>query len=78
MRRQLVFWVAFVLFNDLRARLRRLCLCRLPGDSCFRLAGSGRFVAPAGRPVSSLLAAPVGMFISPGSHTVMSLAVTAA
>ena len=63
MRWLLVFLLAFVVFNGLRAWLTRVGLGRLPGDFSFRLAGREWYVPLASSLVLSLLAMLIGLWI---------------
>jgi hypothetical protein len=62
MRWLLVFLIAFVLFNGLRAWLQRIGLGRLPGDFSLRWRGREFYVPLASSVVLSVLAMLVGMF----------------
>jgi len=63
MRWLLVFLVAFLVFNGLKAWLERLGLGRLPGDFSFRLGGRDWYVPLASSLLLSLLAMIVGALI---------------
>jgi hypothetical protein len=63
MRWLLVFLLAFVVFNGLRAWLARVGLGRLPGDFSFRLGGREWYVPLASSLVLSLLAMLIGILV---------------
>lgn len=63
MRWLLVFLLAFVLFNGLRAWLERIGLGRLPGDFTFRIGGREVYVPLGSSLLLSLLAMLIGYFV---------------
>jgi hypothetical protein len=63
MRWLLVFLIAFVLFNGLRAWLQRIGLGRLPGDFSLRWRGRDFYVPLASSVVLSVLAMLVGLLL---------------
>lgn len=62
MRWLLVFLLAFLIFNGLRAWLQRIGLGRLPGDFTVRLFGREVYVPLASSLVLSFIAMAVGAF----------------
>ena len=63
MRWLLVFLLAFLIFNGLRAWLQRIGLGRLPGDFNVRLFGREVYVPLASSLVLSFIAMAVGVFL---------------
>jgi len=63
MRWLLVFLLAFMLFNGLKAWLMRIGLGRLPGDFSFRLGGRDWYVPLGSSLLLSLLAMAIGAFV---------------
>jgi len=63
MRWLLVFLLAFVLFNGLRAWLERIGLGRLPGDFTFRIGGREVYVPLGSSLLLSLLAMLIGYLV---------------
>ena len=63
MRWLLVFLLAFLIFNGLRAWLQRIGLGRLPGDFTVRLFGREVYVPLASSLVLSFIAMAVGVFV---------------
>jgi hypothetical protein len=63
MRWLLVFLLAFLVFNGLRAWLLRIGLGRLPGDFTVRLFGREVYVPLASSLVLSLIAMAIGAFV---------------
>ncbi|MBT9486385.1 MAG: DUF2905 family protein [Rubrivivax sp.] len=62
MRWLLVFLLAFLVFNGLKAWLQRIGLGRLPGDFTLRLFGRELYIPLASSLVLSLLAMAIGAF----------------
>ena len=62
MRWLLVFLLAFLIFNGLRAWLQRIGLGRLPGDFTLRLFGREIYVPLASSLVLSFIAMAEGAF----------------
>jgi Protein of unknown function (DUF2905) len=62
MRWLLVFLLAFLVFNGLKAWLQRIGLGRLPGDFSLRLFGRELYIPLASSLVLSLLAMAIGTF----------------
>jgi hypothetical protein len=62
MRWLLVFLLAFLVFNGLKAWLQRIGLGRLPGDFTLRLFGRELYIPLASSLVLSLLAMAIGTF----------------
>lgn len=60
MRWLIVFLLAFLLFNGLRAWLEKIGLGRLPGDFRFRLGGREWYVPLASSLLLSLIAMAIG------------------
>jgi hypothetical protein len=63
MRWLLVFLLAFLLFNGLKAWLQRIGLGRLPGDFSFRLAGREWYLPLGSSLLLSLLAMVIGALL---------------
>ena len=63
MRWLLVFLLAFLVFNGLKAWLQRLGLGRLPGDFTLRVFGRELYVPLASSVVLSVLAMLIGLLI---------------
>jgi len=63
MRWLLVFLLAFLLFNGLRAWLERIGLGRLPGDFTFRIGGREVYVPLGSSLLLSLLAMLIGYVV---------------
>jgi hypothetical protein len=63
MRWLLVFLLAFLVFNGLRAWLQRIGLGRLPGDFTLRLFGREVYVPLASSLVLSLIAMAIGALV---------------
>ena len=63
MRWLLVFLLAFMLFNSLKAWLMRIGLGRLPGDFSFRLRGREWYVPLGSSLLLSLIAMLIGTFV---------------
>jgi hypothetical protein len=63
MRWLIVFLLAFLVFNGLRAWLQRIGLGRLPGDFTVRLFGRECYVPLASSLVLSLIAMAIGAFL---------------
>ena len=63
MRWLLVFLLAFLLFNGLRAWLERIGLGRLPGDFTFRIGGREVYVPLGSSLLLSLLAMLIGYLV---------------
>ncbi len=63
MRWLLVFLLAFLVFNGLKAWLQRLGLGRLPGDFTLRLFGREVYFPLASSVVLSVLAMLIGLLI---------------
>jgi hypothetical protein len=61
MRWLIVFLLAFLVFNGLRAWLARVGLGRLPGDFSVRIGGREWYLPVASSLVLSLLAMAVGL-----------------
>jgi hypothetical protein len=62
MRWLIVFLLAFLVFNGLRAWLARVGLGRLPGDFSVRIGGREWYLPVASSLVLSLLAMAMGLF----------------
>ncbi len=62
MRWLIVFLLAFLVFNGLRAWLARVGLGRLPGDFSVRIGGREWYLPVASSLVLSLLAMAIGLF----------------
>jgi hypothetical protein len=63
MRWLLVFLIAFVLFNGLKAWLQRIGLGRLPGDFSLRWRGREVYVPLASSVLLSVLAMLIGLLV---------------
>jgi hypothetical protein len=63
MRWLIIFLLAFVLFNGLKAWLQRIGLGRLPGDFDLRIGGLQVYVPLASSVLLSVLAMLVGLLI---------------
>lgn len=61
MRWLIVFVLAFLIFNGLRAWLERVGLGRLPGDFSFRIGGREVYLPLASSVLLSLIAMGVGL-----------------
>ena len=62
MRWLIVFLLAFLVFNGLRAWLARVGLGRLPGDFSVHIGGREWYLPVASSLVLSLLAMAIGLF----------------
>jgi hypothetical protein len=63
MRWLIIFLLAFMLFNGLKAWLQRIGLGRLPGDFDLRIGGRQVYVPLASSVLLSVLAMLVGLLI---------------
>ncbi|WP_119290745.1 DUF2905 domain-containing protein [Azohydromonas sediminis] len=63
MRWLIVFLLAFLVFNGLRAWLEKIGLGRLPGDFSFRLGGREWYVPLASSLLLSLIAMAIGALV---------------